>query len=111
MFKEAFRVTKSDGWLQSCEVDVNFYSDDGTADTESALKMWGRLYSEGGAKTGLTFDVVKDGLQKPAMEAAGFVDVQVADYKLPVGGWAQDEKLAEVGKFVKLTMENDVEGE
>jgi hypothetical protein len=30
--------------------------------------------------------------------------------QLPVGGWPRDPKLAEVGNFVKLTLENDIEG-
>lgn len=30
--------------------------------------------------------------------------------QLPVGGWPKDPKLADVGRFVKLTMENDIEG-
>lgn len=31
--------------------------------------------------------------------------------QLPVGGWALDPKLADVGRYVQLTMENDIEGE
>lgn len=29
---------------------------------------------------------------------------------MPVGGWAKDPKLREVGQYMKLTLENDVDG-
>lgn len=31
--------------------------------------------------------------------------------QIPIGGWPKDPKLAEVGRFVKATLENDLEGE
>jgi hypothetical protein len=30
--------------------------------------------------------------------------------QFPIGGWPKDPKLAEVGRFVKATLENDLEG-
>ncbi|KAG8362495.1 hypothetical protein FVEN_g62 [Fusarium venenatum] len=44
------------------------------------------------------------------LAAAGFVDLQVTDFKVPVGGWAKDPKLREVGQFLRATMEADLEG-
>lgn len=35
---------------------------------------------------------------------------QLTTAKLPVGPWPQDPRLAEVGRFVQLTMLNDIEG-
>lgn len=110
LFKEAFRVCKPGGWVESCEVDPVFLSDDGTTDKEWGIKMWNSLYREGGKKFGRSFCVVEEDLQMPAFKEAGFVDIQHVDYKVPLGGWAQDARLKEVGEFVKLTIENDIEG-
>lgn len=30
--------------------------------------------------------------------------------QIPIGDWPKDPRLAEVGRFVKLTLENDIEG-
>lgn len=30
--------------------------------------------------------------------------------QIPVGDWPKDPKLAEIGRFVRLTLENDLEG-
>ncbi|KAK7419232.1 hypothetical protein QQZ08_010946 [Neonectria magnoliae] len=111
LFAEAYRCCAPGGWVQSCEADVHFSSDDGTADLEPVLKTWSQLYEDGGKAMGRTFFVQQDGLQEKAFEAAGFTDVTTVNYKLPVGGWPRDPKLAEVGSFVKLTLENDIEGD
>ncbi|GKT56593.1 mRNA 3'-end-processing protein yth1 [Colletotrichum tofieldiae] len=111
LFKEAYRVCKPGGWVQSGEAEVEFRSDDGTIPPDSAMAtLWWKLYLEGGAKLGRPFDVLSRGLQRKGMEKAGFVDIVERDFKLPVGGWAADPKLADVGRYVQLTMENDIEG-
>lgn len=81
LFKEAFRVCKPGGWVESCEVDPVFLSDDGTTDKEWGIKMWNSLYREGGKKFGRSFCVVEEDLQMPAFKEAGFVDIQHVDYK------------------------------
>ncbi|KAM5343383.1 hypothetical protein ACJ41O_011920 [Fusarium nematophilum] len=111
LFSEAYRTCKPGGWVQSAEIDPPFYSDDGTVDGEIAMQTWNTLVREGGKKFGRTFCVVDEGLQVPSLEAAGFVDIQQANYKVPVGEWAKDPKLQQVGQFLRSTMENDAEGE
>lgn len=48
----------------------------------SALGQWGKFFVEGGKKIGRTFTVLEDGVQRRAMEAAGFVDIQEYDFKV-----------------------------
>ncbi|KAF9878728.1 mRNA 3'-end-processing protein YTH1 [Colletotrichum karsti] len=111
LFKEAYRACKPGGWVQSGEAEVEFRSDDGTIPEDSAMaSLWWKLYVEGGARLGRPFDVISKDLQKKSMEEAGFVDIVEKTFKLPVGGWPADPKLAEVGRYVQLTMENDIEG-
>ncbi|KAF5017329.1 hypothetical protein F66182_10758 [Fusarium sp. NRRL 66182] len=110
LFKEAYRCCAQDGWIQSGEADVHIRSDDGTTDDIDALKLWARLFTEGGAKLGNSFFVQDGNLQEKGIEAAGFTDIKSVEYKFPIGGWAQDPELKEVGNFVKATLENDLEG-
>ncbi|KAI8665265.1 hypothetical protein NCS56_00961900 [Fusarium sp. Ph1] len=110
LFAEAYRTCKPGGWVQSCEIDPPFYSDDGTADDNTAMQTWNKVVREGGIKFGRTFCVVDEGLQIPGLEAAGFVDIQQQNFKVPVGSWAKNPKLQQVGQFLRSTMENDMEG-
>lgn len=82
LYEEAYLRCKPGGWVQSCEIDPPFYSDDGTADDETAMQTWNKLVREGGKKFGRTFCVVEEGLQVPGIKAAGFVDIQEANYKV-----------------------------
>ncbi|KAL6411376.1 uncharacterized protein AUP68_05080 [Ilyonectria robusta] len=79
LFKEAFRCCAPGGWVQSCEADVHFFSDDGTTDAEPVLKTWDKLYTDGGKATGRNFFILDD--QRSAFKAAGFEDVNVVNYK------------------------------
>ncbi|PNP77806.1 hypothetical protein FNYG_08887 [Fusarium nygamai] len=110
LFQEAYRCCAPGGWVQSCEADIHFYSDDGTTDSEPALQKWADLYEKGGAATGRTFFLQQEALQERSITQAGFTDVRIFDYKLPVGGWTSNRKLFELGEYVRLTLENDLEG-
>ncbi|KAM0490103.1 hypothetical protein ACHAP8_011929 [Fusarium lateritium] len=108
LYQQAYRVCKPGGWVESVEADIHFRSDDGTAEEEEVYKLCNKLYEEGGKAIGRTFFVHE--LQPKGMADAGLVDIKTVDYKIPIGGWAKDPKLAEVGRYVKLTLENDMEG-
>ncbi|KAI0599496.1 S-adenosyl-L-methionine-dependent methyltransferase [Biscogniauxia sp. FL1348] len=111
LFRQAWRVCRPGGWCQSGEADVEILSDDGTVLPNSAMNtFWNMLYREAGRKLGVSFQVVKEGLQRRGMEEAGFVDIQEISHKIPCGSWPQDPKLAEVGTYLQATMLNDVEG-
>lgn len=75
-FKEAFRCVKPGGYLQSYEASPYVYTDDDTMPKDSAVAQWTKLFVNGGTKIGRSFTVVEDDLQRKAMTAAGFVDLQ-----------------------------------
>ncbi|KAI4861787.1 S-adenosyl-L-methionine-dependent methyltransferase [Hypoxylon rubiginosum] len=111
LFRQAYRVTKPGGWVQSCEADAEMLSDDNTIAPDSSIELfWNMLYRSAGKKLGVTFQPIQDDVQVKAFEAAGFEDIQSYTYKFPIGGWPQDKTLQEVGQYVQLTMLNDVEG-
>ncbi|SPJ78244.1 uncharacterized protein FTOL_06633 [Fusarium torulosum] len=61
---------------------------------------WGKLFSEGAKKFGMSFTVYEEELQKKAMEAAGFVDIQTHDFKVR-------ESLASLNLEHRLQLDND----
>ncbi|CVL09055.1 related to TAM domain methyltransferase [Fusarium mangiferae] len=108
LLREAYRCCAPGGWVQSGEADITFRSDDGTTELEPVFKTCQKLFEDGSRILGNPFFV--HDLQQKAFEEAGLGDIRTVDYKLPVGGWPKDPKLAEIGRFVKFTIENDLEG-
>jgi ubiquinone/menaquinone biosynthesis C-methylase UbiE len=82
LFKEAFRVCKPGGWVESYEASPRMESDDGTVNETCAINEWGKFFIEGGKKLNRTFEIIDKDLQQKGMEEAGFVDVKVWDFKV-----------------------------
>lgn len=80
LFKQAYRVLKPGGWLESFESDAPITSKDGTVKDESALHQWGIMFGEAGKRTGRSFLVIDEDLQRKAMEEAGFVNIMQFDF-------------------------------
>ncbi|KAG4263847.1 hypothetical protein FPRO03_09123 [Fusarium proliferatum] len=107
LFKEAFRCCKPGGFVESVEVNPTFFSDDETASEVMAVQTWNKLFREASKAFGRSFCEIEGDAE--LLAAARFVDVQVTDFKVPVGGWAKDPKLCQVGQFLRATIENDLE--
>ncbi|KAJ4385517.1 hypothetical protein N0V93_009946 [Gnomoniopsis smithogilvyi] len=110
LFKEAYAATKPGGWVESFEGSPHMVADDGTVGEKSAISQWGRFFEEGGKVMGRTFMVVAEGLQRKAMEEAGFVDIGEWDFQAPVGSWPEDERLKRIGHLSQAALESDIEG-
>ncbi|KAF4472885.1 methyltransferase, partial [Fusarium albosuccineum] len=110
LFKEAFRCCKPGGFIESLESAPYLESDDGTVTESSAMAQWGKLFAQGGRKLGRSFTIVDDQEQRNGMAAAGFVDIQEFNIKIPLGDWPKDHKLKEMGRFSRAALEQDTEG-
>ncbi|CCE31627.1 uncharacterized protein CPUR_05480 [Claviceps purpurea 20.1] len=108
LFREAYRCCAPGGWVQSIELDVDFRSDDGSTELEPVLASYAHLFREGGKIMNRDFFVQE--IQRQAFDEAGFVDKREIRYKVPMGPWAKDPKLAEIGRFARATLENDLQG-
>ncbi|KAG6080762.1 hypothetical protein E4U16_008154 [Claviceps sp. LM84 group G4] len=109
LLKEAYRCCAPGGWVQSVEIDGQFCSDDGSTELEPILlASYSDLFREAGKILKRPFFVQE--VQQQAFDEAGFVEQKAIRYKIPIGPWAKDPKLAEVGRVVRATMENDLEG-
>ncbi|CAJ2499660.1 Uu.00g025130.m01.CDS01 [Anthostomella pinea] len=110
LFKEAFKSIKPGGYFESVEASPMITSDDNTVPHGCALDQWGRVFWEAGKTFGRSFKVLEEGLQRKAMEAAGFVDIKEHNFKTPLGSWPADPKMKEIGQFNALALEQDIEG-
>ncbi|KAG6175325.1 hypothetical protein E4U51_002323 [Claviceps purpurea] len=108
LFKEAYRCCAPGGWVESVECDYRFHSDDGTTELEPVLASFGELFMEAGQILNRPFFVQE--LQQQAFDEAGFVEKRFIRYKIPIGPWAKDPKLAEVGQVAGAALENDLQG-
>lgn len=80
LFKEAFRCCKPGGFVESVEVNPIFLSDDDTIASDSPINTWNKVCEEGGKAFGRSLCDVPDDVQ--LLRAAGFVDIQVTDFKV-----------------------------
>ena len=82
LFKQVYGVVKPGGYFESKESSPAITSDDGTVPEGCALDQWGKVFHQAGNKFGRTFRVYEEGIQRKAMEEAGFVDIKEYEYKV-----------------------------
>ena len=107
LVKQMFENTKAGGWVEFQETRNEIYSQDRSlkADDPMVVMMTGLV--EACTKIGRTMDPA------PMMEGwirdAGFVNVTVQTFKLPIGSWPKDVRLKEVGTLMGLNFIEGVE--
>lgn len=102
------RCTRPDGYIESLEMDIQFTSDDGSVKPGDVMYDWSTLFINAGETMQRTFKIPK--MSRRLIEAAGFVDVVETKYKVPVGGWMEDKKWKEVGRWNLLYLKEGLEG-
>ncbi|KAK1762048.1 S-adenosyl-L-methionine-dependent methyltransferase [Phialemonium atrogriseum] len=110
VFKEAYRICKPGGFIESFEGAPCLESDDGTVKDTDAVGQWGKIFVEYGRRSGRSFTTVSSGIQKKAIQEAGFVAIEEKDIKTPIGDWSQDPTLKDIGRYAHLALTKDVEG-
>ncbi|KAG7106688.1 Secondary metabolism regulator LAE1 like protein [Verticillium longisporum] len=110
LFKEAFKCLKPGGYLESHEPSSGFENQGEPLDQKSALAQWGKFFVKGGQKFGRPFTVFEEHIQRKAMEAAGFVDIEEREIINPVGNWPADPKTKEIAQFSEATFLEDPKG-
>lgn len=72
------------------------------------FEQWGEVSLQAGDAFGKTLRIIDEA--KEMMIAAGFVDVVERRFKIPIGPWAKDPRLKELGLYNKLQWEEGIEG-
>lgn len=101
------RSVKPGGWIEQVEQSVVPKSDDGTT-VGTIFEEWGRISLEAGEAFGKSLRIVDEARDR--MIKAGFVDVVERRYKIPIGGWASDPRLKQLGLYNRLLWEEGIEG-
>jgi len=82
-------------------------SDDGTT-RDTIFEEWGNTSLQAGDAFGKTLRVVDMSAQY--MKDAGLEDVTEQRFKCPLGGWAKEPHLKELGRYNRLQWEEGLEG-
>ncbi|KAK4450843.1 S-adenosyl-L-methionine-dependent methyltransferase [Podospora aff. communis PSN243] len=112
LYRQAFEHLESGGWIESMEIDIETRSENPRIreDPNHIFKKWCKLFWEAGDKTGRSFRIARDGQMQKYIEEAGFVDVQHRWWKVPIGGWARDPLLKQVGLYNGLYIDLSLDG-
>lgn len=106
-YKQAFRHLKPGAYIEQAEFSVVPKSDDGSTNG-TIFERWGEVSLEAGDAFGKTLRIVDEA--KDRMIAAGFVDVVEHRFKVPIGPWAKDHYLKELGRYNRLYWEEGIQG-
>ena len=107
-YKEVFAHTKPGGWYEQVEYSVHWRCDDGSIPEDHVFKKWSDVFVEAGERMGRTFRIEE--LQRDYVQQAGFVNVHEQRMKMPVGPWASNKNLKEVGRWHLLECFEGIEG-
>ncbi|KAF2457349.1 S-adenosyl-L-methionine-dependent methyltransferase [Lineolata rhizophorae] len=100
------------GWAEFKDWDVRPRLANGSFDLpDNSIKKWhdlvvGTCESLAGTATGITSPGIE---MRKRFEDAGFANIQERVFILPVGGWPQDEKLKEIGKYYFFALREGLE--
>ncbi|WAO94555.1 Hypothetical protein NCS54_01214400 [Fusarium falciforme] len=118
LFRQAFQCLGPNGYLESHEQSLCFHREDPfpyDADLEDSIKAiesWNSIFRsmEHEHELHRSFTVADDETQKEAMSKAGFVDLKRYYKQIPIGNWAKDGMLKEIGMFQLAALLGDLEG-
>ena len=85
------------GWAEFQEVDLRYYSEDGSLTESNNVKKWNTSLMDAARRIG------RDPCPGPQLEnwvkEAGFTNITRRKFKLPIGPWPKDPKLKEIGIY------------
>ena len=103
------RHCKPSGWCEVQELSVDAKSDDGSLLADSFIRKWCKNQEDAAQVLGMTL-LMSGSVLKQQMADAGFENITVREYKIPIGGWPADPKLKEIGNFQLVAMLEGIGG-
>lgn len=82
IYQEAYRCCKPGGWIEHVDVSSIMRSDDDSIIPGSAIDQYGKILVEAGKRFGRSASVSEDGKQEEGIKAAGFVNMEVKEFKV-----------------------------
>ncbi|KAI5356982.1 Putative S-adenosyl-L-methionine-dependent methyltransferase [Septoria linicola] len=105
LYERIFTHLKPGGWFEQVEYSVCWRTDDDSIPPGHVFHEASRNYIEAGEKMGRTFRIWE--MQKDLIDRAGFVDTVEQRFKMPLGPWAANKKLKEIGRWHLLEAYQD----
>jgi len=108
-YRQAFRTLKPGGWVEAQECRCRRSSDDDTIPADGHMIYWEDEWEQAMKMIG------KNGHCNPnlvvqQMRDAGFVNITVRNFKVPIGTWPKDPDLKEAGRFALVMMIEGIHG-
>ncbi|CAG2004004.1 unnamed protein product [Fusarium graminearum] len=107
--KDVFTVLAPGGVAEFHEGPIEFQSIKPLA-KGSYMDQWGGFFRAVNEKRRRSFLVTNDGTLRQAMAAAGFEDITVHEYKIPIGPWGKSKKDKTVGQLALEALTLDTVG-
>lgn len=108
-YKQAFISMKPGGWVENQEFDLHWTSDDGSMPADGAFEKWQQLWEQGVESVGMTARCYPE-VMKRQMEEAGFINVNIVPFKMPLGPWPKDKRLRQAGIYLYSSMYEGLSG-
>ena len=97
------RHCRPGGWIECQELDVDARTDDGSFPPDSWIRKWCENQELAAQKAGLTLRISGESLRRQ-MESAGFTNIIVREFKIPIGPWPEDRKMRNIGAYQLVAM-------
>lgn len=107
-YQECLKHLRPNGYLEQLEFGVNIHTEPDRTEYDEIIKSFGPLLVEAGERMGKTFEIAEH--MTELIEKAGFVDVVTKRFIWPIGPWADDEQLRELGRWNLKNWEDGMEG-
>lgn len=108
-FEQAFKHCAPDGYFECLEMTTNLKSDHTKISESNAIMRWTTLLKQGIQLMGSNLEVDFDQVAM-LMQEAGFIDVKVMPFKVPIGTWPANPVLKEAGSIQLVAMLEGIEG-
>ncbi|KAJ5279155.1 hypothetical protein N7478_004527 [Penicillium angulare] len=105
--RQALQHLRPGGWFEVQEFESVVWSDDDTHKQAHIVMDWLEKLNAASKQFGKPMNV--GGQVQSWMEERGFVNVSDDIYKCPIGGWAKDRQLKDIGRLGKVTVLEVVE--
>lgn len=103
------RHCKPSGWCEVQELSVDAKSDDNSLPADSYIGKWCKNQEAAAQTVGMSL-LTSGAFLKQQMADAGFENIAVREFKIPIGSWPADVKLKETGNFQLVAMLEGIGG-
>ncbi|KAK4213071.1 malonyl-O-methyltransferase [Rhypophila decipiens] len=107
LVKQMYENTKPGGWVELQESVNELYSQDGSLKPDDPMVQMMEGLTKACEMIGRSMNPAP--LMEGWIKDAGFVNVTVQKFKLPIGGWPKDPRLKEVGTLMGVNFTEGVE--